>query len=154
MSAHDLYFDRQNREISAAQFEDLLKTPNYESVYVYDDGKKIRIELLWTGMVKNARNYFASDRPIFTISCQNYSSDGKLVDAPDMNGRVFSRENRAISAVQEFLLDWTDASIDENGKFCDDGNLCKPPEPPEPPKPDAPSVSSASSFASADFAAW
>ena len=128
------YFDREGRRIDAAAWAELQKKPEYVTLKEYDNGA-VRLRLVWIGKIsEKEHSAFRDTWPLFTMSVWNYNDEGRPVPDPVANGETFSNESDALTAYEDFLVNWTDSEFGENGLIEADNNLAPPP-PPDPDKP-------------------
>lgn len=129
------YFNRDGLRIDAAEFTQLQLDPAYVTLKEYDNGK-VRLRLVWLGKLTNQEHSSWRDTwPLFSIGVWNYTAEGKMVPDPVSNGVSYATETEALNAYEEFLINWADAEINDNGVLVEKDNLLAPPPPPDPDKP-------------------
>lgn len=131
------YFDRDGKVITRGVWEEKVKEPSYFTVRQFDNGR-VRIRILWKGIVPDADNQFRSSYPLFALELENYNDEGRLILDPS-NGRLFPDEKKAVAFYNDFVLKWTESLMDEEGNVEEVGNTLAIPEPPKPPDPNIPS---------------
>lgn len=129
------YYDREGRRISLLTWQNHQANTSYSLLREYDNGA-VRVRLVWLGklMDREAQSY-RDTWPLFTISVWNYNDQGRLVPDPVEDGKTFAHEQEAINAYEEFLINWTDSTVNDEGKLIEADNLLAPPPPPDPDKP-------------------
>ncbi len=130
------YFDRDGKVITRAKWESLIVEPSYWTVRQFDNGR-VLIRIVWKGIVPDADNQFRSSYELFKLELFNYSDAGAAIIDPN-NGRSFPTEKKALEFYNDFILKWTESSLDEEGNIEEVGNTLKPIEPPKPPDPNKP----------------
>jgi hypothetical protein len=134
------YFDREGLPMSRDAYLAKLKDASYQIVRQFDNGK-VLIRIVWKGEVPDADKQFRSTYKVFALELSNYNDQGKPVPDP-FSGRFFPDEKMATSFYEDFILKWTDSTMDEEGNIEEVGNtLAPPPPPPPPPSSDLPTSS-------------
>ena len=129
------YYDREGRRITLATWRDLQAKTDYQQIREYDNGA-VRLRLVWLGKLTDQQaQSFRDTWPLYTISVWNYNDQGKLVPDPVEDGKTFAHEGEAINAYEEFLINWTDSEVTDDGKLIEADNLLAPPPPPDPDRP-------------------
>jgi len=126
------YYDRDGAPIEKAQWVELRKDPGYVEMKVYDNGK-VRVVIQWLGKVVAPDNMDAEYWPLYALEIRNRSDDSWV---PDPNsGETYGRYSAALGDYQDFLLCWSDSSMEDLGKgevFVEaDDNLAALPPPPD-----------------------
>ncbi len=130
-----IYLNRDGLRIDKAQWKVLQADEDYKVVRQFDNGT-VRVRLVWIGSVTDKQaQTFRDTWPVFTISVWNYRADGSMVLDPVKNGETFPHIEQGIAAYEEFLLDWTDCEVTDDGRFIEVDNSLAPPPPPDPNKP-------------------
>lgn len=128
------YFDREGRRIDAAAWAELQKKPDYATVKEFDNGA-VRLRLVWIGKISEKEHAsFRDCWPLYVMGVWNYTDTGALVPDPVANGETFPNESDALTAYEDFLINWTDSEMGETGVI-EVGNSLAPPPPPDPDKP-------------------
>lgn len=121
------YFDHNQRQISLAQWKALQEDEGYRILKRFRD-QRVHIEAQWVGKVRDPNNYFPGLRPIFTLMVWNRNSEGLWVQDP-RHGETFTSKAKLLQEYNDFLLEWTQTTLDENGELEEVGNeLTAPPE--------------------------
>jgi hypothetical protein len=134
MAKNIAFVNREGVMISEADWRDLQKDPNYCTVRQYDNSV-VQVTLKWVGRVPNPQNTFKEFWPVFILLVKNYKADGTLAVDPNDSDKTYYEEAHAIKAYEEFLLRWTESTVDEAGEFVEADNMLTPPAPPDPNKP-------------------
>lgn len=145
-----LYFDREGKRINHLKWKALAGDPLYRTVKEFDNGR-VQVRLIWNGsLTLQQKLSFRDTWPLFAMRVMNYNAQGVLQPDPSSDGETFPTESDALNGYEQFLINWADCHIDDNGNLVEvDNNLAPPP----PPDPDAPT--STLKDAPADFgAAW
>jgi len=137
------YFNREGIQIAKPLYGKLIADESYVIVRRFENDR-IKIEVMWTGEVKDAQNYMHTMLPLFRINCWNIVTEEStgvrhLAIDPIMNGAVLHNEASAIHAYESFLASWTECSLeakdDGTTELIEVGNKYTPPPPPDPNKP-------------------
>ena len=143
------YFDRDGNKISPDAWKGLRTDDSYRIIRNYDNGK-VRVRLVWTGVVLNP-SVFRDCYEVFHLFVDNYDETGTPRSDPVENGRTFAYEKDGIKAYEDFLERWTNSHRDDDG-FVEEDNILTPPPPPN---PDAPTSDVASvSTGEDDVGVW
>lgn len=129
-----IYINREGEKISKQDWKELQTQDSYKVVRLYDNGV-VHLQLTWIGRIDNP-DTFQSYWKNFILTVKNYRSDGSLVNDPVDGDRTFSNEAEGIKAYEDFLLHWTDCSVDDEAKFVERGNTLELPLPPDPNRPE------------------
>jgi hypothetical protein len=128
------YFGRDGRLCQRNEWARLRDDPSYRIVRQYDNGS-IRIQVEWLGEVTDPQNLFPDMYRLFRINVWNYDAYNVLRPDPVRDGDTYPTEKTAIKAYEEFLLDWTNCSVTEDGDFIEEDNSLAPPPPLNPDAP-------------------
>lgn len=119
------YFDHNQREISESRWRELCKEEGYVTLRRFRD-QRVHIEARWVGKVEGPQNHFPNLRPIFAVLVWNRTSTGEWVQDPN-HGLTFHSMAKLLQAYNDFLLEWTQTTLDDNGELLEIGNELQAP---------------------------
>lgn len=119
------YFDHEQRQISERRWRELCNEEGYVTLRRFRD-QRIHIEARWVGKVENPENHFPNLRPIFAVLMWNRTSTGEWVQDPS-HGLKFHSMAKLLQAYNDFLLEWTQTTLDDNGELLEIGNELQAP---------------------------
>lgn len=107
------YYDRDGAPIEKAQWQELQKDVGYGEMKVYYNDR-VKVVVKWLGKVVAPDNMDAEYWPLYSLEVFNMA-DGAWARDPN-SGETYGRYAEAVSDYQQFLLDWTDSSMEDLGK--------------------------------------
>jgi hypothetical protein len=130
------YFDKSGKELTKDRWSELQKDEDYCIIHSFENDRFL-FQIKWFGKVDNADNLFRHSYPMFVSNSLQYDeATDDWIEAID-SGRTFGALSSATTYYEDFLLTYTDASVDEDGEITSSDNLQSKPKPIEPPKPSA-----------------
>ena len=129
-----IFVTRDGVRIPKIEWEKLQADDSYRLPDRFDNGI-VHVEIEWVGKVAQP-NTFRDYWPVFRMNVQNYR-DGVLVDDPADDGETFPDYAAAKKRYEEFLVKWSECSVNDFGEFVEEGNSLAPPPPPNPDAPDS-----------------
>lgn len=114
------YFDHTQRQISSDEWRSLTEDESYVTLKRFRD-QRVHIEARWVGRVKDPQNHFPGMRPIFQMLMWNRNSAGEWVQDPN-HGLTYANKAKLLQDYNDFLLEWTQTTLDENGEMLEVGN--------------------------------
>jgi hypothetical protein len=137
------YYDQEGAEITADEWRPLQKAHGLHAVF---QNPKIRIQLLWHGIHKNADMIPKDQAPLWEVVTSDRImvvdeltgvEKEKFTDAESVD---FWRKEDATATYNELVAKWTESYIDDGGKLHEVGNELAPPDPDKPSAESAPST--------------
>lgn len=120
------YFDRKMKPISEARWRELIQDEGYSVLRRFRD-ERVHIEARWTGKVIDPQNHFPYMRPVFSLVLFNRGTDGGWKQDP-RHGMTYYDEKKLLQDYNDFLLEWTESTIDDDGNLLEVGNQLEAPD--------------------------
>lgn len=117
------YFDRKQQPITKARWEELQRDEGYSILKRFRDDR-VHIEARWVGKLANPQNYFPYLRPVFAVLIFNRDSAGNWQQDP-RHGTTYHDERKLLAAYNDFVLEWTQSTLNEEGELEEIGNELK-----------------------------
>lgn len=114
------YYDRKMKPISKARWQELIADQGYSVLRRFRD-ERVHIEARWVGKLVDPQNHFPYMRPIFSIVLFNRGTDGSWKQDP-RHGMTYYDEKKLLQDYSDFLLEWTQSTIDDDGSLLEVGN--------------------------------
>ena len=114
------YFDHNQRQITEARWRELCKEEGYVTLKRFRD-ERVHIEARWIGKLENPQNHFPNLRPIFAMLMWNRNSAGEWVQDPH-HGTKFCSKAKLLQEYNDYLLEWTKTTLDDEGNMLEVGN--------------------------------
>lgn len=130
------YYDKIGAPIEKTRWLELSKDPSYCSVMLYDN-QSLKVELVWVGKVADPSMMDAEYWPLFRLDIFDNTGEGGVTRwTPAMDtGETFGTTEQGKAAYRDYLLKWTDSTMEEGRKgeleFVETDNLAAEPPPPD-----------------------
>ena len=128
------YIGRDNATLTKKEYVARRDEPSYSTVRCFDNGV-VRVIVKWIGRVVNPQVSYPDLYKVYSMTVENYLSDGRRVPDPLFMDEGYPIEARAVEAYEQFLTRWTESGPNASGVFEEAGNTLELPESPPPPPP-------------------